>query len=96
MENLDDSRGKFPPINKLGNSVTDYRLPSQSIIHNILEFQTGEEIIGAHMLLLLELQNIIDDTIIIIIIIIIIILVQHNYRNKYDTNGTITMLSMRV
>jgi hypothetical protein len=59
---LDDSRGTFSPINKLGNSVTDYRLPSQSIIHNILEFQTGEKIIGAHMLLLLELQNIIDDT----------------------------------
>jgi hypothetical protein len=79
MENLDDSRRKFTLINKLGNSVSNYALASESIIDNILEFQTLEEIIGAHVLLLLELQNIIEDKI--IIIIIIIILVQHNYRN---------------
>jgi hypothetical protein len=42
-------------------SVTDYTLPSETIIDNILEFQAGEEIIGAHMLLLVELQNIIED-----------------------------------
>lgn len=62
MENLDDSRRKFTLINKLGNSVSDYALASESIIDNILEFQTLEEIIGAHVLLLLELQNIIEDT----------------------------------
>jgi hypothetical protein len=42
--------------------VTDYALASESITDNILEFQTGEEIIGAHVLLLLELQNITEDT----------------------------------
>lgn len=56
-ENLDDSRRKFTLINKLDNSVTDYTLASESIIDNTLEFQTWEKIIGAHMLLLLELQT---------------------------------------
>jgi len=54
---VDDTRRKFTLINKLGNSVTDYTLASESIIDNILEFQTWEKIIGAHVLLLIELRT---------------------------------------
>jgi hypothetical protein len=60
--------------------VTDYTLASESTTDNKSEFQTEEDIIGAHVLLLLELQNITEDTnnnnnnnn---------IVLVQHNYTN---------------
>jgi hypothetical protein len=59
---LDDTRGEFTFINKLGSSVIDCALPSEGIINNILYFKTGVEIISVHKLLLLEIENITEET----------------------------------
>jgi hypothetical protein len=41
MENLDDTRGYFTFINKLGSSVIDHVLASEGLINNILDLRLG-------------------------------------------------------
>jgi hypothetical protein len=44
----------------LGSSVIDYALASNGIICNVIDFKVAIEIISSHMLLLVELENIME------------------------------------